>query len=193
MSRKFIVWFGSFVAIWQDLCWAAAAWIPPSSIRLSSPDRYHIKTATKTTTTETSTTTRRYEHQPLHHSDDNNKNETNGIRFGILGCGTIGSAIARGIMTQTRIPIQSIIVTKRSESKSKELQQEFPSIISCYESPQTILDRSDWIFLTVLPQQTTNMLQSLTWDPSRHYLISLVVRLDKLIGNEQTIIFTTTS
>ena len=100
-----------------------------------------------------------------------------GAKIGFLGCGTIASAIARGIATQTDVPIASIAVTKRSENKSAQLQQDFPSLVSIQEDNQEILDTSDLVFLCVLPQLTHQVLQGVTFDDSRHNLISLVVRL----------------
>ena len=98
-------------------------------------------------------------------------------KIGFLGCGTIASAIARGIATQTDVPIASIAVTKRSESKSAKLQSDFPSLVSIHEENQEILDTSDLVFLCVLPQLTNQVLQGVTFDESRHNLISLVVRI----------------
>jgi len=100
-----------------------------------------------------------------------------GVKVGFLGCGTIASAIARGIATQTDVPIESIAVTKRSEKKSSQLQQDFPSLVSIHEDNQEIVDKSDLVFVCVLPQQTQEVLQSLSFDESRHNLISVVVRM----------------
>ena len=99
-------------------------------------------------------------------------------KIGFLGCGTIASAIARGIATQTDIPIASIAVTKRSENKSAQLQHDFPSLVTIYEGNQEILDTSDLVFLCVLPQLTNQVLEGVIFDESRHNLISLVVRID---------------
>jgi prophage DNA circulation protein len=97
------------------------------------------------------------------------------VRVGFLGCGTIASAIATGLATQTNLTIASIAVTKRSESKSSALLEEFPSLVSIHEDNQEILDKSDIIFVCLLPQQTSEALQALSFDDSRHEIISLVV------------------
>lgn len=99
------------------------------------------------------------------------------LRVGFLGCGTIASAIVTGMATQTVVPIDSIIVTERSQAKSKALATEFPNLVTVVpttEPNQRILDSSDLIFLTVLPQQVSNVLGNLTFDPHRHTLVSLV-------------------
>lgn len=98
------------------------------------------------------------------------------ISVGFLGCGTIASAIATGLATspQTSFSIQSISVTRRSAHRSAALQQRFSQLVSVHDENQAILDRSDIIFLCLLPEQTSAALQSLQFDPERHTLISLV-------------------
>ena len=110
-----------------------------------------------------------------HESTKPSETRLNGARIGFLGCGTIASAIAKGIATQTHVPITSIAVTKRSESKSSKLLNEFPSLVSIHDDNQGILDESDLLFLCVLPQLTNEILQGVSFDESRHNLISLVV------------------
>lgn len=107
-----------------------------------------------------------------------------GISIGFLGCGTIASAIATGMATQSAVPINSILVTRRSESKSKLLHEKFPSLITIQDDNQRIVDQCDYIFLTVLPEQTTSVLQSLTFSADQT-LISLVstASLDDLIAD----------
>ena len=101
----------------------------------------------------------------------------NGIRIGFLGCGTIASAIARGVATQTHVPVASIAVTRRSESKSSKLLHDFPSLVSIHDDNQDVLDKSDLVFLCTLPQLANEVLQGVGFDESRHNLISLVVRI----------------
>ena len=96
-------------------------------------------------------------------------------KVGFLGCGVIASAIATGIATQTEVPIDSIKVTKRSEAKSSTLKKAFPDLISVHEDNQEIVDQSDVIFVCVLPEQTSKVLQSLKFDSKKQELISLVV------------------
>lgn len=95
-------------------------------------------------------------------------------RIGFVGCGTIAAAIARGIATQDRTEIGSIAVSRRSEAKSRELSEEFPKLVSVLDDNQEILDRSDVVFLCVLPDQASPTLRALSFDSSRHSLVSLV-------------------
>ena len=101
--------------------------------------------------------------------------DTEPLRIGFLGCGTIASAICTGLCTQSRVPIHQILVTRRSEKRSSALVQNFPDLVRVEEEAQQILNESDIIFCCVLPEQTSELLQSLEFDASRHRLISLVV------------------
>ncbi|KAG7344534.1 pyrroline-5-carboxylate reductase [Nitzschia inconspicua] len=109
-----------------------------------------------------------------------------GISIGFIGCGTIASAIATGIATQNSVDINSIVVTRRSAAKSAVLQNTFADLVTISDDNQKILDQCQYIFLTVLPQQTSSVLQSLTFK-SHHSLISLVstASLDDLVADSR--------
>lgn len=102
-------------------------------------------------------------------------------KIGFIGCGTIAVAIATGIATQSKIPVESIVVSKRSEQKSKRLAETFPDLVRIQEDNQKILDESDLIFLCVLPEIASEVLQNLSFDKDRHTLVSLVVSVFLLI------------
>jgi pyrroline-5-carboxylate reductase len=95
-------------------------------------------------------------------------------RLGFLGCGTIASAIATGLATQTDVKVKAIAVSQRSATKSAALASNFPGLVSVHADNQEVLDGADVIFITVLPQQANEVLEGLQFDPSRHVLISLV-------------------
>ena len=97
------------------------------------------------------------------------------LRVGFVGCGTIASAIATGLATQNQIDLEGIAVTTRSETKSQNLVDAFPSLVTRYDNNQDIVDQSDVIFLCVLPDQTSEVLQNIKFDSEKHTLVSLVV------------------
>ncbi|KAL3939156.1 MAG: hypothetical protein SGBAC_006064 [Bacillariaceae sp.] len=105
---------------------------------------------------------------------DGNDNMNAPTKIGFIGCGTIAVAIATGIATQSKIQIESITVSKRSEQKSKLLAETFPDLVAIQEDNQKILDGADLIFLCVLPQLTAEILKNLKFDNERHTLVSLV-------------------
>jgi pyrroline-5-carboxylate reductase len=71
--------------------------------------------------------------------------------------------------------LKSISVTRRSVKNSKALAESYPSLVSVHDDNQEILDKADLIFLCVLPQQTSQVLHDLSFDKSRHTLVSLAV------------------
>jgi pyrroline-5-carboxylate reductase len=109
------------------------------------------------------------------------------LSLGFVGCGTIASAIATGFASQTDIPLKAISVSRRSEKKSSELQKKFPDLVTVYDDNQDVLDRSDIVFVCVLPQQTAEVLQGLKFDNEKHILVSLVStsKLDDLLRHSK--------
>ena len=99
---------------------------------------------------------------------------SDGISVGFIGCGTIAKAIATGLATQEELKIASISVSRRSTNKSKALEESFPDLVTVHDDNQDILQVADLIFITVLPQQMSSVLQDLTFDDTRHSLVSLV-------------------
>lgn len=111
------------------------------------------------------------------------------IRAGFIGCGTIATAIATGLaspdhanyLSQYGFSIESIAVTRRSESKSTKLKEDFPSTVTVYESAEDVVTNSEIVFLCVLPQQVDTVLDDLkkkgAWRAD-HTLVSLVVSVD---------------
>jgi pyrroline-5-carboxylate reductase len=129
--------------------------IIPSTTAFAQPSFLHSKMSPSTTTLKAAA-------------------DSTPLSLGFVGCGTIASAIATGFASQTDIPLKAISVSRRSEKKSSELQKKFPDLITVYDDNQDVLDRSDIIFVCVLPQQTSEVLQGLNFDNERHNLVSLV-------------------
>ena len=98
-------------------------------------------------------------------------------KVGFIGCGTIASAIATGIAGQNKISVESIAVSRRSVTKSTALAKQLAPLVSVYDSHQDLLDDSNLIFLCVLPQHASQVLQELRFNNSQHTLVSLVVSI----------------
>lgn len=121
--------------------------------------------------------------------DDNTSSTLQPIRAGFIGCGTIASAIATSLakpnhkqyLAQVGYTLQSISVTRRSESKSSKLKEEFDDVVTVYESAEEVVANSDLVFLCVLPQHVDSVLENLTkksvWRTAEQTLVSLVVRI----------------
>jgi ornithine cyclodeaminase/alanine dehydrogenase-like protein (mu-crystallin family) len=112
---------------------------------------------------------------PLKHNTMTSNSQLSVTRIGFIGCGTIAVAIATGIATQKEIEVESIVVSKRSEQKSKLLAEAYPDLVTINEDNQEILDKADLIFICVLPELTSSILKELSFDNTRHTLVSLVV------------------
>jgi hypothetical protein len=97
---------------------------------------------------------------PLKHNTMTSNSQLSVTRIGFIGCGTIAVAIA---------------VSKRSEQKSKLLAEAYPDLVTINEDNQEILDKADLIFICVLPELTSSILKELSFDNTRHTLVSLVV------------------
>jgi len=113
--------------------------------------------------------------------------KNNGVKLGFIGCGTIASAIATGLLTQNKISISSVVVSRRSESKSKLLNEKYgDELVKISDDNQFIVDNSDIIFLCVLPQQEEEVLTNLQIDEEKT-LVSLVStsKLETLIRNSK--------
>ena len=111
-------------------------------------------------------------------TSDGLEQEQNGVKLGFIGCGTIASAIATGLLTQDQINISSVALSRRSESKSKALVEKFgDDVIQVSDDNQFIVDNCDIIFLCVLPQQEEQVLSQLKISEEKT-LVSLVVRVD---------------
>lgn len=92
--------------------------------------------------------------------NDNEIISSDGLKIGFIGFGTIASSIALGMATQTKFPVASITISRRSASKSHALQQKFPHLVTISDDTQEIIDQSsDFIFLCVLPEMVSKVLQ----------------------------------
>jgi len=123
---------------------------------------------------------------------------TKDLKVGFVGFGTIANAIAVGLgihdpsssSSNSEVSFSHLHVSQRSTAKSQALLAQFgASRVTVADSSdnQPILNSSDLIFLCVLPEQLEAVLSSLTFDPSRHTLISLVStsKLDGLIASSK--------
>ena len=75
------------------------------------------------------------------------------MKYGFIGCGNMGSAIARALCNATK----EIMVSDRS-GKAKAVTRELGCV---YADPQTVAASCDWIFLGVKPQMMHQALMPL--------------------------------
>lgn len=101
------------------------------------------------------------------------------MRIGFIGTGVISEAMIRGLCDVANYK-GSIIVSQRSVERSKALGEDYANIeISIHN--QDLVDRSDWVYIGVLPEQMPSVLRPLAFREN-HRVISLAagVSLDAI-------------
>jgi len=99
-------------------------------------------------------------------------------RLGLVGVGTIGSAVVRGLCScpDAQTQLASVVISPRGAEKAAALQKEFPDLIRIAADNQAVVDSSDCVIIAVLPKQTEEVLQQLKFRPEQSVL-SLVATL----------------
>ena len=94
-------------------------------------------------------------------------------KLAILGCGNIGSAIARGLARSGRLPAKQIIVTRRKTHLSAHLTKEGFTVQS---DNLDAVRRTKVVILAVDPQHLAPLVREIApaLDPKHHVLISIV-------------------
>ena len=99
--------------------------------------------------------------------------------IGFLGTGVITEAIIRGLY-DIGIYDDTILVSKRSTTRSAKLAGDYPKVRVVEENSQ-LAEESDWIIVSVLPEQVCDVLSELDCRPEQK-IISLAagVSLEQL-------------
>jgi pyrroline-5-carboxylate reductase len=71
------------------------------------------------------------------------------MNLGFIGTGTIATSVITGIF-KSKILFNKIYISKRNKKKSQQLKKKFNKII-IVENNQQIVDKCNWIFLSVTP------------------------------------------
>ncbi|KAJ1625453.1 hypothetical protein T492DRAFT_597736 [Pavlovales sp. CCMP2436] len=82
-------------------------------------------------------------------------------RLGFIGVGTIASAVVRGLCAGDETPPPSILLGPRSAVTAQALAAEFAGRVSVAPDNQAVVDGCDVLFLSVLPQQASGVLEAL--------------------------------
>ena len=111
------------------------------------------------------------------------------MKYGFLGCGNMGGAIALALSKKTR----DILLTSRSVSSAKQLAEQLGC--SCTESNDEVAETSDVLFLAVKPQMMADCLKPLAakLQAKRPIIVSMAAgltlqQLDALTGGGLPII-----
>lgn len=90
--------------------------------------------------------------------------------LGFIGTGGITEAITTGLC-KCSDHAEDILISKRSQFRSRRLATFFPQV-KVLDDNQSIVDRSDWVVIAVLPKQTLGLLSTLRFRQN-HKIISL--------------------
>ncbi|MEM7292070.1 MAG: NAD(P)-binding domain-containing protein, partial [Pseudomonadota bacterium] len=96
------------------------------------------------------------------------------MAIGFIGTGAITEAIIIGLYTRGAYTGR-ILVSRRSRERSTILAERFPQV-EVVDNNQSLVDRSDELFVAVLPEQVADVLGALEFKAS-HRVVSLVAGL----------------
>ena len=100
------------------------------------------------------------------------------MRLGFIGTGQIAKATITGICT-SKISFQKIIVSPRNRNIAQKLKKRFRKVYIA-KNNQEVVDKCNWIFLTVTPKVGQKILPKLNYRPSQ-----TIVNFISTIGNAQ--------
>ena len=112
------------------------------------------------------------------------------MKLGFIGTGNISSDVVHGICN-SKISFKKIILSPRNKNKALKLKKKFKKVVVA-KSNQEVIDKSDWIFLGVLPQIGQKILPSLKFK-SKQTVVSFIstinyTKLKKIIKKEIKIV-----
>ncbi len=87
------------------------------------------------------------------------------MKLGFIGTGNISSDVVSGICN-SKISYNKIILSPRNKKKSLKLKKKFKKI-EIAKTNQEVIDKSDWIFLGVLPEVGEKILPKLKFKPKQ--------------------------
>ncbi len=112
------------------------------------------------------------------------------MNLGFIGTGNIVTDVITGIC-KSKIFYKKIFISPRNKKKSQNIKKKFKKITIAKDN-QTVIDKSDWIFLGVLPNVGESILPKLNFK-KKQIVISFMsttnyLKLTKLIKKKITII-----
>ena len=93
------------------------------------------------------------------------------MNLGFIGTGKIASSVITGIC-KSKIKFKKIIISERNKKIAKTLKRKFKKI-NILKSNQEIIDKCDWIFLSVTPTVGEKIIKDLKFKSS-HTIISFI-------------------
>ena len=109
------------------------------------------------------------------------------MKIGIIGCGNMGSAIARGVISEKILPFNNIYVSDKDSQKTRLLHRKFGIRVATSEE---VAKKCDYIIIALKPQDAKKVMALISkeFGPSKH-LISVMAgvtisKIESLIGRK---------
>ena len=93
------------------------------------------------------------------------------MKIGFIGTGKIASSVITGICT-SNIKYKQIIISQRTKRVSSNLKKKFKKI-KIFKNNQEIIDKCDWIFLSVTPNVGVKIIKDLKFK-SKQIVVSFI-------------------
>ena len=87
------------------------------------------------------------------------------MNLGFIGTGKIASSVIQGIF-KSKISITKIYISKRNEKNSQKLKKKYKKIVIA-KNNQEIIEKCDWIFLSVTPVVGSKIIKELKFKSSQ--------------------------
>ena len=87
------------------------------------------------------------------------------MNLGFIGTGTIASSVINGIF-KSKISFKKIYISKRNNKNSQKLKRKYNKVFIT-ENNQEIIDKCDWIFLSVTPNVGNKIIKELKFKSSQ--------------------------
>ena len=112
------------------------------------------------------------------------------MKLGFIGTGNISSDVITGICN-SKISFKRIVVSPRNKQKAQKLKKKFKRV-SIAKSNQDVIDKSDWVFLGVVPKVGEKILPRLNFKTNQTIVsfISTInyVQLKKIVKKKAKIV-----
>ena len=93
------------------------------------------------------------------------------MRLGFIGTGKIALSVITGIC-KSNIKFDKILISERNKKISKQLKENYKKI-SILKKNQEIINKSDWIFLSITPEVGKKIIKTLNFR-SEQTIISFI-------------------
>ena len=101
------------------------------------------------------------------------------MNLGFIGTGTIASSVITGIF-KSKISFKKIYISRRNKKNSQKLKKKYKKILIA-ENNQEIVDKCNWVFLSVTPAVGNKIIKELRFR-SNQTVVSFIstIRLSQL-------------